>query len=47
MRRLRQKLEVDPNHPRHLLTVRGVGYRLMPGSTPASASTPAAADVEA
>lgn len=28
MRRLRQKLEVDPNLPRHLLTVRGVGYRL-------------------
>jgi DNA-binding response OmpR family regulator len=32
MRRLRQKLETDPNHPRHLLTVRGVGYRLMPGA---------------
>jgi two-component system KDP operon response regulator KdpE len=29
MRRLRQKLEVDANRPRHLLTVRGVGYRLM------------------
>ncbi len=29
MRRLRQKLEVDPNRPRHLLTVRGVGYRLV------------------
>ena len=28
MRRLRTKLEVDPNHPRHLVTVRGVGYRL-------------------
>jgi len=28
MRRLRQKLEADPNHPRHLITVRGVGYRL-------------------
>lgn len=28
MRRLRQKLEVDANLPRHLLTVRGVGYRL-------------------
>jgi DNA-binding response OmpR family regulator len=28
MRRLRQKLEVDPNRPRHLVTVRGVGYRL-------------------
>jgi DNA-binding response OmpR family regulator len=29
MRRLRQKIEVDPNHPVHLLTVRGVGYRLV------------------
>ena len=26
MRRLRQKVEVDPNRPVHLLTVRGVGY---------------------
>jgi DNA-binding response OmpR family regulator len=32
MRRLRQKLEVDPNRPRHLLTVRGIGYRLVPTS---------------
>jgi DNA-binding response OmpR family regulator len=29
MRRLRQKLEVDPNRPIHLITVRGVGYRLV------------------
>ncbi len=29
MRRLRQKIEVDPNRPVHLLTVRGVGYRLI------------------
>ena len=28
MRRLRQKIEVDPNRPVHLQTVRGVGYRL-------------------
>ena len=28
MRRLRTKLEIDPNHPRHLVTVRGIGYRL-------------------
>jgi two-component system KDP operon response regulator KdpE len=27
MRRLRQKIEVDPDRPVHLLTVRGVGYR--------------------
>jgi two-component system response regulator VicR len=29
MRRLRQKVEIDPNRPVHLLTVRGVGYRLV------------------
>ncbi len=29
MRRLRQKVEPDPNRPIHLLTVRGVGYRLI------------------
>jgi DNA-binding response OmpR family regulator len=28
--KLRQKLEQDPAHPRHLLTVFGVGYRLDP-----------------
>ncbi len=27
--RLRDKLETDPSHPRHLLTVRGVGYRFV------------------
>ncbi len=35
MRRLRQKLEADPNHPRHLITVRGVGYRLVPAGAAA------------
>jgi DNA-binding response OmpR family regulator len=29
MRRLRQKVEIDPNRPIHLQTVRGVGYRLV------------------
>jgi two-component system KDP operon response regulator KdpE len=29
MRRLRQKIEADPDRPVHLLTVRGVGYRLV------------------
>ena len=29
MRRLRQKVEVDPDRPVHLLTVRGTGYRLV------------------
>jgi len=32
MRRLRQKVEADPNRPVHLQTVRGVGYRLVPTS---------------
>src|SRR6267378_4475361 len=32
MRRLRQKVEVDPNRPAHLMTVRGVGYRLLGGA---------------
>jgi DNA-binding response OmpR family regulator len=29
MRRLRQKIETDPDRPVHLLTVRGLGYRLV------------------
>jgi len=29
IRRLRQKLEADPDRPAHLLTARGVGYRLV------------------
>jgi DNA-binding response OmpR family regulator len=29
MRRLRQKIETDPDRPCHLITVRGVGYRLV------------------
>ena len=28
IRRLREKVEADPSHPRYLLTVRGLGYRL-------------------
>jgi DNA-binding response OmpR family regulator len=28
--KLRQKLEADPNVPRHLVTVHGVGYRFLP-----------------
>jgi len=27
VRRLRQKIEADPEHPRHLETVWGYGYR--------------------
>ena len=29
IRRLRQKIEIEPDRPVHLLTVRGVGYRLV------------------
>jgi DNA-binding response OmpR family regulator len=38
MRRLRQKVELDPNHPVHLITVRGIGYRLV--ATPVSPDEP-------
>ncbi len=34
MRRLRQKVEVDPNRPVHLQTVRGIGYRLVSAAEP-------------
>jgi hypothetical protein len=30
MLRLRQKLESDPSHPSHFLTVHGVGYKFLP-----------------
>jgi two-component system, OmpR family, alkaline phosphatase synthesis response regulator PhoP len=30
MLRLRQKLEIDPSRPSHLLTVHGVGYKFVP-----------------
>jgi DNA-binding response OmpR family regulator len=30
MRWLREKLEQDPTHPRRIITVRGVGYKLQP-----------------
>jgi two-component system response regulator VicR len=32
MRRLRQKVEREPNRPVHLQTVRGIGYRLVPAT---------------
>jgi two-component system, OmpR family, response regulator RegX3 len=30
VKRLRRKIELDPAHPRHLVTVRGVGFRFEP-----------------
>jgi DNA-binding response OmpR family regulator len=33
IRWLREKLEADPNHPQRILTVRGVGYKLVPQQT--------------
>jgi YD repeat-containing protein len=30
IRRLRTKIEPEPAHPRHVLTVRGMGYKLVP-----------------
>ena len=30
IRWLREKLEIDPGHPRRIVTVRGVGYKLQP-----------------
>jgi len=29
IRRLREKIEEDPSHPKHLITVRGLGYKLV------------------
>ena len=34
IRSLREKLEADPSHPKHLLTVRGLGYRLVREAAP-------------
>ena len=31
IRWLREKLEADPEHPKRILTVRGVGYKLVGG----------------
>ena len=31
IRRLREKIEEDPSHPKYLLTVRGLGYKLVNG----------------
>jgi DNA-binding response OmpR family regulator len=39
VRRLRRKLELDPDNPRYLLTDRGIGYRLTSTLQPAAAPT--------
>ena len=36
--RLRRYIEDDPTHPRHLLTVRGVGYRFVASPAPAGSA---------
>jgi two-component system response regulator RegX3 len=32
IKRLRAKVEDDPGNPRHIITVRGLGYKFEPGS---------------
>ena len=38
IRWLREKLEADPQHPRRIVTVRGVGYKLEPQIPPAESA---------
>ena len=38
VRKLRQKIEADPNHPRLLITESGIGYRLCSSSENTSAA---------
>jgi DNA-binding response OmpR family regulator len=47
VRRLRRKLELDPDHPRYLITERGIGYRLVSVGAGATASTGAGATASA
>ena len=42
IRRLRRKVEVDPDRPRFLLTERGVGYRLVSAPRPTAAAASSA-----
>ncbi len=39
VRRLRRKVEVDPSAPTHILTVRGIGYRVCSPPPPVSAAS--------
>lgn len=45
MRRLRAKIEPDPSHPVHLISVHGIGYRFVPAATPAVVRVPEQAAV--
>ena len=51
VRRLRRKLEMDPSAPTHILTVRGIGYRVCTAPTtpkaPATTKIPATTKVPA
>jgi DNA-binding response OmpR family regulator len=40
VRWLREKLEDDAHNPRRIVTVRGVGYKLMPGESVAKTEAP-------
>ncbi len=40
MRRLRSKIEPDPSHPVHLISVHGVGYRFVPSLAPVPVQAP-------
>lgn len=44
LKRLRRKLEIDPHAPRHLVSVRGVGYRLV-AAEPSDGPGPDAVDL--
>jgi two-component system phosphate regulon response regulator PhoB len=46
IRRLRSKIEVDPDRPRWITTVRGVGYRFEPPHTAATAAGESAEHAE-
>ena len=47
MRRLRQKIEPDPNRPVHVVTIRGVGYRLVRINGDELEASPTSSDLEA
>jgi DNA-binding response OmpR family regulator/tetratricopeptide (TPR) repeat protein len=46
IRRLREKIEDDPQHPKHVLTVHGTGYRFVPSDGMAPQVTPQLAPQE-